>query len=50
MKNEKTKTTNLRKSGDLYIAWNSEGLLYDFPEISEAAEVAEDYNSNPTTA
>lgn len=42
MRNEKPKTTNLRKSGDLYIAWSSEGLLYDFPEISEAAE---DYNS-----
>lgn len=49
MKNEKLKTTNLRKSGDLYIAWNSEGLLYDFPEISEAAEVTQDYNSKPRT-
>lgn len=50
MKNEKLKTTNLRKSGDLYIAWNSERLLSDFPEISDTAEVAEDYNSKPKTA
>lgn len=50
MKNEKPKTTNLRKSGDLYIAWSSEGLLYEFPEISEAAEAAQDYNSQPRTA
>lgn len=50
MKNEKPKTTNLRKSGDLYIAWNSERLLSDFPEISDTAEVAEDYNSKPKTA
>lgn len=50
MKNENPKTTNLRENGDPYIAWNSKGLLYAFPEISEAAEVAEDYNSKPRTA